>query len=72
MQKIKENFRRINKKEAKASFYIVENLCYCYIKGVWGVAPSRLMGGSPCYFPFPLGKGSGLGDKTVNSNIFEF
>ena len=40
MQKIKENFRRINKKEAKASFYIVENLCYCYIKGVWGVAPN--------------------------------
>ena len=41
MQKIKENFRRINKKEAKASFYIVENLCYCYIKGVWGVAPMQ-------------------------------
>ena len=57
MQKIKENFRRINKKEAKASFYIVENLCYCYITGVWGVAPSRLMGGSPCYSPFPLGEG---------------
>ena len=49
MQKIKENFRRINKKEAKASFYIVENLCYCYIKGVWGVAPSRLMGGRVDY-----------------------
>ncbi len=45
MQNNYENFRRINKKEAKASFYIVENLCYCYIKGVWGVAPSRLMGG---------------------------
>ena len=43
MQKIKENFRRINKKEAKASFYIVENLCYCYIKGVWGVAPMQVV-----------------------------
>ena len=25
MQKIKENFRRINKKEAKASFYIARD-----------------------------------------------
>ncbi len=58
MQKIKENFRRINKKEAKASFYIVENLCYCYIKGVWGVAPSRLMG---AISPSLWGKGSGVG-----------
>ena len=118
MQKIKENFRRINKKEAKASFYIVENLCYCYIKGVWGVAPmqavSRLCrcvcastafvplhratalcgrryaslhsdcvrltasvlachGRQPMLFPLPFGgRGQGLGDKTVNSNIFEF
>lgn len=61
MQKIKENFRRINKKEAKASFYIVENLCYCYIKGVWGVAPSRLMGGSHAISPSLWGKGSGVG-----------
>lgn len=61
MQKIKENFRRINKKEAKASFYIVENLCYCYIKGVWGVAPSRLMAAAHAISPSLWGKGSGVG-----------
>jgi len=64
MQNNYENFRRINKKEAKASFYIVENLCYCYIKGVWGVAPSRLMGGSPAARAIPPpfgGRGWGVG-----------
>jgi hypothetical protein len=38
-----------------------------------GRSPKQAHGRQPMLFPLPFGgRGQGLGDKTVNSNIFEF
>ena len=48
MQKIKENFRRINKKEAKASFQLVEKVHF-YKNGANSLSLTPN--------PFPVGRG---------------